>query len=277
MNEGKQETMTPAAEEAEVTSNQTQDTTNEELESSPELSGELETSIPKKFVGKSVADIAKSYTEVERKLGQISSERAQKDKELEDLRAKYQSLEQQYNGRLAQQSTDQPPQQEEETAVDPISLLDSEEWETDPRGVIKKALKAVSSAVPKIASSVVTSQTRRQSAQEFYTRQKSENPDFAEREPDMAALAKKYGHIVKPEFLQSPEFVDALYHAARGMRVQDYQSAALEKAKKSGDLVREEKRQAFSEGTSSQGDETVDFDSLSLEDQEAWLRKHRAG
>jgi len=87
----------------------------------------------------------------------------------------------------------------------------------------------------------------------------------------MVQLAQRFGQYIKPELVNRPEMVDLMYDLARGRNTEKLVTRAIEKAKASGELVREEKRAAFSESSNSQGDSTKPFADLSLEEMEKVL------
>jgi hypothetical protein len=83
----------------------------------------------------------------------------------------------------------------------------------------------------------------------------------------MRRLAQKYSPFLRPEVANTKETVELLYDLARAKNEQKFIQRALDTAKKSSELVREEKRKAFSESSNSQGDApSTSIDDLSAEE-----------
>jgi len=217
-------------------------------------------SIPEKFVGKSAIEIAKSYGELEKSFHKISSERAEEKKNRDALESKLQAIEERLNARSVEAPRSQPLVEE----TDPLAEFD-EEFENNPKEVIKKSLKKVSE-VAKSEARRIAIQRQAEDAAAYYQQQKKENPDFAKLEPRMTSLAQEFGDLVSPEKANSPKAIKLLHLAARGAEVDSYVSEAVNRAKKEGATIRQEKKQAFSEGTSTESGKTRNFNELSLEE-----------
>lgn len=221
-------------------------------------------SIPQKFVGKSSMDIIQAYKELEKERGRLASELGTTRKDKEELETRYKQVESAY---AVQQYQSQAPKQvqiqaEEET--DPVSVFEAK-FEDDPREAIKAALKEIDSSVSKKLTKQSLAQAQAE-ALEYYNTQKRTNPDYARREPIMQQLASELSDIVKPEHLNSVRVLKALDLMSRGANIDHYMSEAAARAQKDGLSVRSEKQRAQSESSNSQGDKSVKFAELSLEE-----------
>ena len=231
----------------------------EEFSSQPE---QLE--IPEKYVGKSALDMIKINTDQEKYLSQVSSERSQLEKEKEELAARLQQLESERQQQF-QSQPQQVPQGQQES--DPYSWLDKE-LDENPKGAIRKLAEQQREEAKREALNAEL-QSRYADAQSYYYEQKKDNQDFAELEKDMQGMAQKFSPIIKPEFLNSRQAIEALYLLARGNNVDRYKQSAIESAKKAGNLARDEKRSAFSESSQpSKSGNSVPWDKLSVEEME---------
>ena len=232
-------------------------------------SGQLDTveeanSIPQKFVGKSPMEIIQAYRELEKERGRLASELGSTRKERESLEEQYRNLERERIAQM-QMPTQRPPrvvQMEEE--VDPVSVFESK-FEEDPKEAIKQALKGLNQSVSSKLKQQSVQQIQAEGA-EYYWKQKKENPDYSRREPLMQQLASELQDVVRPEFLNSAKVLKALDLMSRGMDVDYYSKQAVERVQKDGLSVRSEKQRAQSESAVSQGDTSVAFDKLSLDE-----------
>lgn len=224
--------------------------------------------IPEKFVGKSPLEIVRAYQESEKAISRLGSEKAARERELEATRARLAALEQQIS--YVQQSQPTAPTRHEES--DPLSVFE-EVWDQNPKEAIKKGLEGLKQQVSQNLS-VLQQESRSKLTAERYNKLKSENPDFAELEPEMVRIANQYRGYIRPEALNSPETIDLIYGLAKAQNMQKYVQVELERARKSGSVVREQKQGAFSESAAQQsGDssKTRDFASLSLAEMRALL------
>jgi hypothetical protein len=247
------------AESVEASSNQVEETG---LETS-----QPDESIPEKFRGKSPQEIIRSYKELEKSYGKISSERSHSEKEKEAIAQRLAQVEQQLQVVAASSSQQQSPAPEE---ADPFASID-EEFEVDPKGVLKKVVRHLSEQ-PKKLEQRMSTQARAKEAADFYNQQIKENQEFRELEPEMKRLAVQYKDLVKAEHLNSKETMQLLYTLAKGQSVGNYAKAAAEKAVKANNLVKDEKRRAVSESSgagSTSG--SVDFKDLSLDEMRRML------
>lgn len=222
-------------------------------------------SIPEKFVGKSALEIAKSYGELEKSFHKISSERAEEKKHRDELEKKFQAIEERLNQRNVEAPRSEPQIEEE----DPLAEFD-EEFENNPKEVIKKSLKKINDKAATAAKRALM-QTEAQRAAEYYQQQKKDNPDFAKLEPRMTSLAQEFGDLVSPEKANSAKAIKLLHLAARGAEVDSYVSEAVNRAKKEATTTRQEKKAAFSEGTSTETGTSKRFTDMSLEEMEKAL------
>ena len=220
-------------------------------------------SIPEKFVGKSPMEIIQAYRALERERGRLASELGSTRKERESLEEQYRTLERERIAQM-QMPTQRPPKSVQlEEEVDPVSVFEAK-FEEDPKEAIKQALKGLNQSV----SSKLKQQSLQQiqaEATEYYWKQKKENPDYSRREPIMQQLAAELQDVVRPEYLNSAKFLKALDIMSRGMDVDYYAKQAVERVQKDGLSVRSEKQRAQSESAFSQGDTSVPFEKLTLD------------
>jgi uncharacterized protein (DUF3084 family) len=238
--------------------------TQEVSTSGQSVAAEEANSIPQKFVGKSPMEIIHAYRELEKERGRLASELGSTRKERESLEQQYRTLEQERMAAM-QMPTQRPPkvvQLEEE--VDPVSVFESK-FEEDPKEAIKLALKGLNQSV----SSKLQKQTMQQiqaDGADYYWKQKKDNPDYSRREPLMQQLAAELQDVIRPEFLNSVKVLKALDMMSRGADVDYYSKQAVERVQKEGLSVRSEKQRAQSESAFSQGEKSVAFESLSLDE-----------
>lgn len=212
---------------------------------------------PEKFI--------KSYNELRSKLSEVGTERSHAERVAEELQSRVSQLEQ------APAAT--PPVQDE---LDPEALFDQdlETYSDNPKEAIKRYVQREREGRQR---DVMYQQmnSRAESATKYYQSEMKDNPDFAEREPDMQRLAKQYEHIINPMYANSPEMIKVLYALAKGQdsSIESYKAQAVEEAKKAGNLVRSEKKKAFSETSASKTSSTKDVSEMTMEEMEAELRK----
>ena len=206
----------------------------ESLKSEPEV-------IPEKFAGKPAYEVIRAYKELESKLGSIASEKAQEKQRAELLEQRLRELE-------TRSAYQEPVRKQVEPEKDPLAILDSPEWEKDPRAAIKESFK-VMQAKQLQERYALQSQQQHADMVSYYTKQKTENPDFARREANMQQLATQLAAVVKPEFFNSVQVLKALDLMSKGMDIQYYEGQAVERAKKDGLSRVSEKRNAHSESS----------------------------
>ena len=218
-----------------------------------------ESKIPQKFVGKSVLEIIPSYLEAEKTISRLGSEKAQKEREAQELRQKYADLEARYAQSAAAQPQYVPPTQQEQ---DPIQVLE-QTWHESPLEAVKRALHTKEQ---RDNYQRLVEQDRRNATATAarWEELKRTNPDAAQLEPDMVALTQQYAPFIAQEKRNSPEMLDLLYSLAKARNHSKYVEAEVEKRMQKSSAIKQEKRAAFSESSNSQGEATRDFSSLSL-------------
>lgn len=245
-----------------INSQQLTSETGEETQQTPVSStqGQSENvdGLPDKFAGKSAADIAQAYRELEKERGRLASELGSARKEREDTEYRFRNLEQ----AVARHNSVPSPQQQAET--DPFSTFE-ESFDNDPKQAIKQALLKQQDLANRQAANQ-SMQQRAVEAQDFYWRQKKENQDYARREPLMQQLVSEYQDIIRPEFLNSKKALEALDLMSRGRDVDYYTKQAVATASKNGSSQRNEKLRAQSESGSSDGSQGIDTGKMSSKD-----------
>lgn len=262
----------------ETTAESQQTAASQEVQNQEQSQAGLETqvesqpddSIPEKFIGKSPLDIIKSYNEVEKSYSKVASERAQERKAREEWETKYKDLESRFN--LSQTQT--ADREESKPEVDPFTEYDAE-FENDPKKAIKSLIGKTQAQLSHERQLMAMEAEQRQ-ATDYYNTQKKDNQDFAKLEPTMIDLAKEYGDLVDPRKVNSVKALKLLHLAARGAKIEDYLSEARSAAKKETTTIRDEKRQAYSEGPSSKSSGRTKFEDLSVTDMEKVLGIHRS-
>lgn len=239
-------------------------------EASPEEQGQLDASdeadfsIPQKFVGKSPAEIIASYQELEKKIGQLGSEKSKAEKAAEDA-AKQAAFYEQQLAVVSQQGRTAPQQSSQEQ--DPIAVFEKA-WETEgPREAIKKLVAFNQEQFSKTAR-----QDALRNTQSYVEKLKKENPDFVELMPEMEKLAKQYEPFLHPDVAISPAAVDMVYNLAKAQNLPKYVQAEAAKTTAVSEITKTKKRQATSESShGSQGETTVDFANLSRAEMQKML------
>jgi hypothetical protein len=239
------------------------------------LLGEPEdTQIPKKFVGKSFDEILSSYQELEQYKGKLSSELGAERKRAEELEERLKALENASSQpspefqTYAQPTAPQPQQQ----PVDPFSNWD-EQFESDPAMATKAAIQQSQDALRE-SQRMQQIQQQVTQAQNYFHQQKEKNPDYARREPLQRQLAEQFLHIIHPDFQYSVAALKLLDLASKGADVGYYEKTAADKALAEKVSVKEEKRQAYAESSYSEGEDSVNFEELSMEEMRKLLPKH---
>lgn len=225
--------------------------------------------VPEKFVGKGFEDVLKAHKELESKLGQIGSERAQEKKDRETLEAKYREMERQYEALRGQQTqAAQVPSQQAEVE-DPYKLY-REEWQEDPETAtlnLQRRLRDQDQA--KLEQERFDDAAKDQIA--YHNKLKQDNPDYARLEPKMGEIYQKYNKLINPKMAASREALDILHLAAKGLDVEYYTKIAIERAKTDSQSVRSEKQAAYSESASSIGSGDKSFKDMSIDEMEKML------
>lgn len=222
--------------------------------------------IPEKFVGKSPLDIIKAYNNAERQLSKVSSERSEERKKREELERRVSESE----SRL-QALSQQPAQRQLEASpeVDPFAEYEKK-FDEDPKGAIR-SLVSTSREQIRRERELGAMQQEAAHASEYYQTQKRDNPEYAKLEPTMQALAREYGDLVDPRKVNSVKALKLLHLAAQGLSREAYASEIASKAKKETTALKQEKRSAFSESSSSKGNSGKAFEDLSIEEMEKLL------
>lgn len=228
------------------------------------LSAPAEDMIPEKFIGKSPLEIAKAYQELERMHGRIASEKGHAEKKAEEAAARAAALEAQLQQASAQRQQQHQDQDNSQQDMDPIQVLEKQ-WDESPREAIKQALKV---SETREAQKRFSEQMKQQVAATTarYHEMKAKNSDFVQLEPTMVELSKKYGALLRPEVLNSPETLDILYDLAKAKNLDAVVEQRLAAKQKTTASIKEEKRKVFSESSRSEGDSSRPFSSLSLEE-----------
>jgi hypothetical protein len=245
-------------------------TTQDETTQTPAPGAQAEpdtTGVPEKFRGKSIEEISRSYRELESFAGRLSSEKSHSQRELEDTKQRLTQIETQLQ--IAFQQRQQPQNQNQE-APDPFKNID-EEFDADPKGTLRKVVD-FARRQPQETSQRVAMEARAIAAKNHYERMSRDNQDFKELEPEMQRLATQFGPMVRPDMVNSPEMIDALYRLAKGSNVDRYAKTAASKAVTQSNLDRAEKRRAVSEsaGAGAQGN-SKPFEDWSLDEMQKFL------
>jgi len=255
---------TEELEEALGTEQQTQD--DSDLDQS--ASTEEQYLIPEKFVGKSSLEISQAYRELEKERGRLANELGSARKEREEYEERYRNLERaatQYQAVPASV----PSQQVHPSDQDPLEVLRSN-FDDDPKAAMIEYARLQREQQDRSTRMAAMQQQARE-ADQYYWSQEKENPDYKRLVPDMQRLLSEYQDVVKPEFVNSPKVLKALYAMARGNNVDHYTKEAADRAQKDRLSVLEEKRNSQSGSGYSDSDNTVDARKIPLDDLEAML------
>jgi hypothetical protein len=228
-------------EETSSASNQEQPATEQDPRLAP-IEEEL-TAIPEKFHNKTQAEIIKSYLELEKHAGKISSERAQEKKAAEEAKNRAEQLERQLQQASFSSQQTQSNQRPVSEPQDPFKSFD-EEFESDPKKAIRSGLERARDEA-RLESARAREALLQQDQASYYERLKKENQEFQELEPEMTRLAQQFGGYLKPEALRSRQVIDLMFNLARGQNVEKIVKRAVETTKKSSELVRDEKKRGF--------------------------------
>jgi uncharacterized short protein YbdD (DUF466 family) len=220
--------------------------------------------IPTKFVGKTAAEIASSYIELEKRLGQLGSAKSAAEKAAADAAQRTA----QYEAYIAQLQRQPQAMPQSSQGVDPEAVFE-QAWENDGP---KQAIKALVNLSTKSIADQHRLAQAHQDTQSYVERMKKENPDFAELMPEMQKVATQFEHLIRPEDRMSRAAVDMVYNIAKAQNISKFAQAEATKIAQQTELTKAKKRQSTSEGSvSSKGESTVDFGSLSREDMKKFL------
>jgi hypothetical protein len=220
--------------------------------------------LPEKFKGKSAAEIARAALEAEKRMHDSTQESASIRRQLQETQQRIYELQSQY-------------QQRQQQEVDPLEEI-AKEWDEDPKQALIKGLRKQQESLAQREQRLALEMRSKQGT-EYYYKEKQANPDFAQRETDMVEFSRKYGHLIKPEYAQSQEVMEALYFMARGSKVSEYEKAAVDRARKQQEKIKEEKRNAVSERSgalstpNTDGVDVDDFARMTPKQQEEELEK----
>lgn len=207
--------------------------------------------LPEKFKGKSAAEIARAALEAEKRMHESTQESSSVRRQLQETQQRIAELQAQF----------QRNQQSEE--IDPLEVIEKE-WDEDPKKALIKGLRKQQETLAQRERRLALEMRSREGT-EFYYKERTSNPDFAQREADMVEISRKYAHLINPEYSQSKDVMQALYLMARGAKLEEYEKAAVEKARKQNETIKEEKRKAVSEragAASTSSSESVDMDAF---------------
>lgn len=214
----------------------------------PELLDQAESNLPEKFKGKSVYDVAESYSSLE---SEFSRTKAQV-KELEEKARKAEMYEQ----LLAQQQaqTQQPIQTQQ---IDPNQEF-NQLWEQDPALAVKSGMGRLEQKLQYAIQDL--------ELKNAYDRASKTYPDFMELEPVMKQIAVELLPLVRSDQVGNPVTLDVLYNVARA-RTED---ARLRRAQENGaqraQESRRERNAAYMEGSTPVSSSQKNFEDLSLEE-----------
>lgn len=226
------------------------------------ISGEPEI-IPEKFKGKSIDDFMKSYNAMEseysktkNKIGELET----KAQEAERLRQENEQL------RLYQQQNQQLFQaQQQQAPVQQVNAFD-ELWEKDPGEAVKQSIAAIYQDV--------NGKLKAKEVESHYAYMKQNIPDFADLEPVMTNIAQRNAQHMDPNFRNSPDALNLLYLAAKGLKADETAKMAAQKGMQEAHRIQNEKFASMSEGPSSPAP-AQDFSKLSLAEQRQYLIDHK--
>ncbi len=233
---------------------------------SPENTGELEaadaqeeseSSVPEKFVGKSAAEIIASYQQLEKRLGQLGSEKSNAEKLAQENASRVAQYEAYVAGLSRNPSQPQPTQ-----SSDPLTVFE-QAWENEgPKEAIKKLALLQQQG---LQSQVV--QRKYEDTQAYVQRLQAENPDFAELMPEMQKVAAELEPALSPDVRFSRQAVDMTYQIARARNLSKYAQAEAAKVSAATEITKTKKRQSVSESSSgSKGEVSKNFSDLSLDE-----------
>lgn len=235
----------------------------DELEVSNEQTEEESSSeeqVPSKFAGKSAEEVADAYGHLESKHGQLTSETQHLRQQNELLQQQMQMLQSQFN----QTGQHRAPES------DPTDDF-ARRYEDDP---IKATSDLVTQQLQRQAQqlSQKEQQERAEDAQRYYVERLEKETELKELDSDIKLLAMKFGGMVRPEYINSRQMIDALELMAKGKNVSKYQQRAVDTFRKKGDTKRAVKRNASGTVRSnSQGGDLKSLDSMSAAELEAHL------
>jgi hypothetical protein len=216
--------------------------------------------IPEKYVGKSPLEIIKMHREAERVIGRLGSEKSFKEREAEELRQRVAA----YEAQMRSQS--QPAQRQSVAPVeesDPLQVL-NKKWEENPKEAIEKAFETIEHRSRRIETQRILESNQKALVAKY--QDLSKNEDFKELEPEMEQIVKGFAGHLHPHQINTPETLEAVYLMAKGKNIGKLvQSEATKQAKKQ-QLVRAEKKAAFSESGASRGESTRKFEELSRDE-----------
>lgn len=215
----------------------------------PESILEADASLPEKFKGKSIYDVAESYSSLESEFSKTKSQM----KELEE-KAKRAEM---YEQAIAAQQFQQQAQPVHTQQMDPTQDFNAL-WERDPALATQTSIHRVEQKLQYALQDL--------ELKNAYDKASKSYPDFMELEPVMKQIAVELLPLVRSDQVGNPVTLDVLYNVARA-RTED---ARLRRAQENGmQRAQESKRErnaAYMEGSTPVGSSQKNFEELSLEE-----------
>ena len=195
-----------------------------------------------KFEGQDRDKILESYTHLQKDHGRLGSEVGQLRKEKEALEERLKTLQgQPFTPVAPPQHTTPQPMPAEDPAADLEKL--KERWEEgDQFGAMVSLIQRQQASQKQERMEEVIATRNKEAAE--YVNTKSQDPDFVRRLQVMQNLAHTLNPLVKPEYAGSREVMQVLDLISKGLDVDHYVKAGLEKAQQAKSSINQEKRNA---------------------------------
>lgn len=208
--------------------------------------------ITEKLQDKTPLEVAQMYTNLEQSFGRQAQELGDLRKTREQQDQNYSQVQAQLATLNTQLHTNQQSPQIVQSDADPYTNF-NERYEQDPggalRGILENHVKSMDAKVNSAIQGVTAA-----GASDYYDKQKSENPDYSRREPQMASLLQKYSHLLG-EQVNSPQAYELINLASQGLNRSYYEQQTKEQIKTEKETVDSEKEHAQVESSHSSGTE----------------------
>lgn len=206
--------------------------------------------INEKIKDKTPLQVAQMFNDLDSLYGKQANELGDLRKSREQQDLNYQNLQTQLAGLQTQVNSNQQAPQVVQPVVDPYTNF-NERFETDPGSALKGILESYVQSVDAKVNSAIQGVTAA-GASEYYDKQKSENPDYVRREPQMAQLLSKYKDLFGDK-VNSQQAYDMVNLMSQGLNRPYYEQQIELKVKDERETVENEKENAQVESSHSSG------------------------
>jgi len=212
--------------------------------------------LPEKYQNKSAEELVKILQDQESYIGKLGNERTTTKREMDELRERVNNMQ------VAPQSQD--PQGDLRQGL-----------EQDPAEAILKYVDDKVNSIENRATRAAQD-AQEQEFDNYYNEQIASNPDFLRRRENLDVVADAIKDYIKPSKLKSRGFIEIVDLLSQATDREYYMNQALSAQRQTKETALDEKRQAKTESSYSQGSSSKPakgMDEMSMEELEQALKK----